>query len=247
MSWLWKTVTALALTPVIACATAEPPGGSGPDARPRPDARTPDASQVDAPPNTIDAANIDARVIDARPIDASVDAPTTMCTMMVTTQRLINPAFDNAPLGTGWAETLIDPLYPLITPDDGVPEHTAPNKAWMGGFELGDDELRQDVMIPANATRLVLRGQYDVRTDEFVLGVYDDSTVALTTPNNVVLETALALDDDDATLGWTSFTKVFNQAYAGQTVRIRIRSHNDGTDATSFFYDSLVFEVTVCQ
>lgn len=237
-------LTVLTLAPLAACATAEPPGGEGPDARPRVDARQPDASQVDAPPS--DGRVIDARDIDARVIDASVDAGT-MCTP-TTIQKLVNPSFDATPLGTGWQETLIMAGFPLITPDDGVPEDTAPNKAWLGGFDTGgDDELRQDVLIPANATRIVLRGKYDVRTDEFFPGTYDTAEVALVTPTNVLLENALALDDDGATTGWTLFQKQFAQAYAGQTVRVRIRTHNDTSDATSFFFDTLALDVTVCQ
>ena len=225
-----------------ACATAEPPGsGGGTDAR-RTDARiATDGSVIDGP--AIDA----GVVVDARPIDAAIPIDgATMCTPVVV-QRLINPAFDNAPLGTGWVQTLIDPLYPPITPDDGVPEHTAPNKAWMGGLLSGDDEIRQDVMIPAGTTRLVLRGVYDVRTDEFFAGVYDTSTVQLTTTANAVLDTVLSLNDDGGTAAWTPFQRIFAQPFAGQTVRVLIRSHNDETDASSFFYDSLALEATVCQ
>ena len=161
--------------------------------------------------------------------------------------QALRRAFDNAPLGTGWVQTVIDPLYPPITPDDGVPEHSAPNKAWMGGLLSGDDEIRQDVMIPVGTTRLVLRGVYDVRTDEFLAGVYDTSTVQLTTTANAVLDTVLSLDDDDGTAAWTPFQRIFPQAFAGQTVRVLIRSHNDDSDVSSFFYDSLALEATVCQ
>jgi hypothetical protein len=112
--------------------------------------------------------------------------------------------------------------------------------------ETGDDELRQDVAIPAGTTQLVLRGFYGVATDEFG-GPFDDSTVALTTPTNVVLDAALSIDDTDATGMWMPFQRIFPQPFAGQTVRVRIRSHNDGSFATSFFYDDLLLEATVCQ
>lgn len=245
----WAVTAATLALAAAACATAEAPGTGGPDAR-RIDARLADGALIDGPATDgtqIDAAPIDARPIDARPIDAAIpiDAPA-MCTPVVT-QRLVNPAFDANPIGTGWIETLIDPIYPLITPDDGVPEHTAPNKVWMGGLLSGDDEVRQDIAIPAGTTRLLLRGQYDVRTDEFFPGVYDTSSVVLTTPTNVVLETVLAVDDDDGTAAWTPFQRIFTQTYAGQTVRVRIRSHNDESDVSSFFYDTFFLEATVCQ
>lgn len=232
-------MTAAALLLAIGgCATAEPPGtGEGPDAR-RIDARVTDGSVTDGPLPT-DGSVTDARVIDARIIDAPGCVPVTM-------QRLVNPSFDANPVGTGWVETLIDPMYPLITADDGVPEHSAPYKLWMGGLPSGDDEARQDILIPAGTTQLLLRGQYDVRTAE-IFGVFDTSTVDLTTPGNVVLQNALAVDNEDDTTGWTSFQRIFPQTYAGQTVRLRIRSHNDVSEETSFFYDSLALEATVCQ
>jgi hypothetical protein len=235
---------ALALA-AAACATAEPPGSGGADAR-RIDARLgSDGSVTDAAPT--DGSLTDARPTDARPVDAAVpvDAPG-MCTSVVV-QRLLNPAFDASPEGASWVQTPIDPIYPPITSDDGVPEHTAPAKAWMGGLFDGDDEIRQDVQIPAGTTRLLLRGVYDVRTDEFVGGVYDTSTVQLTTTNNAVLETVLSLDDDDGTAAWTPFQRIFTNTYAGQTVRVLIRSHNDDSDVSSFFYDTLALEATVCQ
>lgn len=238
----------LALT-AGACATADPPGTGGADAR-RIDARTADAGLTDAPPTdgrTTDAAIIDAQMVDARPIDAAtpVDAPTG-CTTTVR-QLLANPTFDLSPEGVGWTQVVIDPLYPPITSDDGVPEDTAPAKAWMGGILSGDDAIYQDVAVPLGTTQLVLRGKYDVRTDEFFPGVYDDSQVTMTTTANAVLEIALSVDDDGATTGWTPFSRIFANPRAGQTVRIRIDSHNDDSDVTSFFYDTLALEATVCQ
>lgn len=245
------TASALSLALALgACATAGPEGGDV-DASRRTDARV-DGPQVDAKVDapTTDGPPIDGPTIDGPPIDAPtpIDAAPTIdaaCTP-VTMQLLVNPSFDLNPVGTGWIETPIDPTYPLITSDDGVTEHTAPYKAWMGGFLSGDDELYQQVLIPAGTTRLVLRGQYDVRTDEFINGTYDHAAVALTTPTNVVLETALATDDDHATTAWTSFQKIFSQTYAGQSVRVRVRSDNDSSDATSFFFDTFVLEATVC-
>lgn len=238
MSSFRRSVIALTLAlAAVACATAEPPGsGGGPDARPRPDARTPDAAVTDGPPPT------DARPIDARLVDATVDAGTTCTTM--TLQRLANPAFDAAPLGVGWTEIRIDPLAALVTNEGAV--QSAPNSAWMGGFELGDDELRQDVVIPVGTTQLVMRGYYGVATDE-IFGPFDGSEVALTTPGNGLLETVIVLDDTDATGSWMPFQKIFAGNYAGQTVRVRIRSSNDGSLATSFFYDTLALDATVCQ
>jgi hypothetical protein len=243
MSSLRRSVIAATLAAAAgACATAEPPGsGGGPDARPpvdarNSDARNPDASLIDGPLPT------DARPIDARVPDAAIDAGPTCTTMVL--QRLVNPAFDAVPIGTGWTEVRIDPTAALITNEGAV--QSAPNSAWMGGFETGSDELRQDVIIPLGTTQLVLRGYYGVATDE-IFGPFDFSELALTTPANVILESAILLDDTDAGGSWMSFQKVFNGNYSGQTVRVRIRSSNDGSLATSFFYDTLALDATVCQ
>ena len=235
MSSLRWYVSAATVLAAGACATAEPP----------PQLVGSDASRTDARVVT-DGAIVDARPVDARPVDARlVDAPPGCTTM--TLQLLTNAAFDASPVGTGWAETLIDPAYPLITSDDGVPEHTPPYKAWLGGFELGDDELRQDVVVPVGTTALALRGMVDIRTDEIFGGPFDTATVALTTTGGALLEPVLAVSDVNATTAWTSFNRSFAQPYAGQTVRLRIASSNDGSYATSFFFDSLALDATVCQ
>lgn len=202
-----------------------------------------DGPVIDAP---IDGPPVDAP-IDGPPVDAPIDAP---CTP-TTTQLLINPAFDGAPIGMGWVDQPFDPGYPLITSDDGAPEHTAPNKAWLGGW-LGDfsldatDQLYQQVTVPANATSLVVRGQYWVATDESPGStVYDDSQVELLNSSGGLLQTALTVSNVGPTTGWTPFQTVFGSAYAGQTVRLRFRSANDFSLPSSFFYDSIVLEATI--
>ena len=202
---------------------------------------------ADAAP-VVDAPAIDA-AIDAPPVDAPIDAP---CTP-TTTQLLVNPAFDAAPIGTGWVDQPFDPGFPLITSDDGAPEHTAPNKAWLGGW-VGDiftdatDQLYQQVTVPANATALSVRGQYWVATDESPGStVYDDSQVELLDGAGGLLQTALTVSNVGPTTAWTPFQTVFASAHAGQTVRLRFRSTNDFSLETSFFFDSLALDATICQ
>ena len=208
------------------------------------DAAATDAAATDAA--ATDAAATDATV-DAQPTDAGVDAP---CTP-TTTQILINPAFDGTPIGTGWVEAPYDPQYPLITPDDGIPEHTAPNKAWVGGivgdiFTDASDNMYQQVTVPAGATALAVRGQYEVRTGETGATVYDTGRVELLDASNGLLETVLAVSNTTPTTVWTPFQRTFNSPYAGQAVRLRIRTTNDFSNATSFYFDTLFLEATVC-
>lgn len=189
--------------------------------------------------------NVDA----APPIDAPplVDAPPG-CTPM-TTQLLVNGNFDGAPIGTGWTAAPIDAMYPIITADGTLIE-SAPNKAWMGGFEAtpNTDTLYQDVMVPAGTTMLSLTGYYQVRTGElFDFLPIDLIDVDLTTPTGTVLESVLALDNGDKTTQWTPISKTFTNPHAGTMVRLRVTTDSDDVDATSFFLDSLALTATQCQ
>ena len=245
---------ALGLAALAACASGEAPGTGDPDAPGGPGVDAPvdvdappsppgDASVVDAPATPVDAPTtpIDA----APPIDAPLPPVDGGCTP-TTTERLLNPAFDATPIATGWTETRIDPDEALIRAD-GVAEHSAPNAAWMGGLTSGTDILHQDVMIPAGTTALVLRGQYQVRTSEFFPGDFDRGYVELTDTAGTVLETVMQVNDSGATTAWTPFMRQFTNPRAGQTVRIRIRSTNDSSGTTSFYFDSLSLQATVCQ
>jgi hypothetical protein len=200
---------------------------------------------IDAP--TDGQVVIDAPIDAPMPIDAPIDAP---C-MPTTMQLLVNPNLDANPVGTGWVETLIDPMYPLITGDDGIPEHTAPYKSWMGGIEapgLGtvSDEMYQQVTVPAGTTMLVVRGMYEVRTAEAASStVYDGGAIELTNTAGTVLEQILTMGNPTPTTAWTQFQRTFTGNYAGQAVRLRFRSTNDFLDPTSFYFDTLVLEATV--
>lgn len=210
---------------------------------------------------------VDAKPIDAPPPppDAAPDAPMAMppdagmpdayqCTVM-TRQLLLNPVFDLTPMGVNWVMQNIDNAYPVITDQDGIVEHSAPYKAWMGGFEapnLGQtvsDGLYQDVTIPMGTTMLVLTGVYEVRTGETGTTVYDTAQVALTQTNGTPIQTALSLSNAAPTTAWTPLSKTFTNpaALSGQTVRLRFVSSNDDSFPTSFYYDTLALTATFCQ
>jgi hypothetical protein len=181
-------------------------------------------------------------VQDAAPTQPSSDA----CVPQVT-QLLVNPAFDMAPQGKGWIETLAVPGYPLITSQDGVPEHTPSYKAWLGGFPAPSgtikDALTQDVTIPALTSHLVLRGRYDVRTaEEPTTTAYDTVKLVVTELDGTPIQTVLSLSNASETSTWAIFGHAFTQNLSGKTVRVRLISSNDIYDETSFFFDS--FELT---
>lgn len=226
-------IAALAL--VGGCASAGSSPGNPPDAgsgTSMPDAGT---TPVDAPSTPVDA-----------PTVTPPDAPPAGCTM-VTRNLLVNGSFDTAPVGMGWTETPIDPMYPIVTAD-GTLVQSAPNKAWMGGFEqVATDVLYQDIAIPASTTTLALGGYYEIRTGELPFLAYDSAKVQLTTTSNAVLQTVLDLDNLDSTTAWTPFTVGFATTYAGQTIRVRLTTTSDATDATSFYFDTLTLTATYCE
>lgn len=182
---------------------------------------------------------------DARP-DAPPDAPPDAC-IPVVTQLLQNPAYDLTPQGTGWQEQIIQAGYPLITSQDGVAEHSAPYKAWLGGFtgNAVTDVLYQDVTIPPATTQLVLSGYYDVRSSETTTTtVYDTGSLGLTQTNGTPIVTILALSNLTTKTTWTLFTHTFAQNLSGQTVRLRMTSSNDSSLASSFFFDTFTLTAT---
>lgn len=208
-----------------------------------------DAPLIDAPP--IDGPMIDAPMIDAPMIDAPmIDAPPDACVPVVT-ELLVNPVFDLSPAGTGWQQTLIDPAAPLVTSDDGIAEHTAPYKAWLGGIEADTgavtDVLWQDVTVPAGTTQLVLTGYYEVRTSETTTTTpFDTASFDLTMTNGTQIQNLRTLSNLTPTTTWTVITHTFAQNLSGQAVRLRMTSSNDFLNASSFYFDTLSLRATHC-
>ena len=199
----------------------------------------PDAAQA----TRLDAATPPPSYPDAGVTPDASAPPPDACVQQIT-QLLVNPAFDEAPAGKGWTQTLIDADSPLVTDADGVTEQTPTMKAWLGGIEapLGTtvkDTIVQDIMIPANTTSLVLTGFYDVRTGETGTTAFDTAKLVVTKTDGTTIATVLSLSNLTPKTTWTTFAHAFSQNLSGQTVRIRITSTNDELDPTSFFFDSL--------
>ncbi len=223
-------------------------------------------SQQDAPVGGIDAKgtidsapHIDA-AIDAPPhIDAAIDAPPRIdappdACVPQTTELLTNPVFDLTPAGTGWTEVPIDAAYPPIT-SDGFAAQTAPYKAWMGGIDgqtenkaSVTDQVYQDFAVPAGTTALVLTGYYATGTNETTTTtVYDTASFDLLQTNGTPIENVMSLSNLSSTGGaWTAFSHTFTHLPAGQTVRLRITSTNDVSNASNFFFDTLSLKATHC-
>lgn len=223
------------------------------------------ADPVDSTIRRDSVESFDDAAIDGRPIDGPVDAyvpdsPPDAC-IPIQSEVLVNPVFDMDANGTGWTQQVIDPAYPLITDQDGVPEQSAPRKAWLGGFEAPNvgqnvtDVLSQTVTIPANTTAVVLTGFYEVRSGEDAgsTNVYDTGQLALTMPNGTPIVTVLALSNrtptappDQTSASWAPINHVVTQNLAGQQVVVRMTTSNDFSLATSFYFDTLSLKVTHC-
>ncbi|CAN5707437.1 hypothetical protein BH11MYX3_BH11MYX3_39120 [soil metagenome] len=168
----------------------------------------------------------------------------------VTTELLINEAFDGTPVATGWTQMKIDAAYPLVTTAGpaGVTPMSAPNLVWLGGFAKAPasnkDSLTQTITVPAGTTSLTLTGNYWVQTAETIPGVYDHGYADLAQTSGVAIENVLSLDDDHTTTTWTPFTKTFAAPHAGEMVQIKLSSAGDSTDVTNFFFDSLSLKAT---
>ncbi|HVK88921.1 MAG TPA: hypothetical protein VM513_32600 [Kofleriaceae bacterium] len=222
---LFRSVLALTVVPLAACATAVPGEGLT-DAQHGSDAST-DGPRPDSPLQ----------------IDANCG--------QVQMELLTNEAFDGSPIAAGWVEQRIDTSAALVVDSSGdnaaIPAMSAPNKAWLGGFARAtgnSDQLHQDVAVPAGATSLTLSGAYRITTLEF-FGSFDLGQVDLASTTNNPFEVVLAVDNGDDTSTWTPFSKTFASAHAGETVRVRLTSSGDDSAGTSFFFDSLSLKATV--
>lgn len=238
---------------------ARPPDAHTPDAF-VPDAFVPDAFVPDAfvPDAMPDAAVPDASP-DAPPPDAMVDAMPDAC-VPVATERLVNPALDLAPAGTGWTQQPIQGLpggpFPIITADGPTP-HSAPYKAWLGGAAGSDadppqasltDQMYQDVVIPAGSTQVTVTGFYIVGTNESAMETiaYDTFRLDVIQPNGTPIENVLTLSNLTPVATFTAFSKTLTTNVAGQTIRLRATSTNDDTFHTNFFLDTLSLKATYC-
>lgn len=215
-------------------------GGSQPDAKVWRDGAIepqPDANNPPPPP----------------PPDAGVDSAPAV-PMCHDQQLLTNPVLDLNPSGMGWVQQNIDNTAPIITGDDGIAEHTAPFKAWMGGLEAYDygvnsvtDVLYQDVAIPMNTTQVRITAQYDVRTAETSAFAYDTAQFSVTRTDGTPIATLVDLSNLTPTTAWTAIDQTLTQNMVGQTIRLRITTTNDVIDPTSFYFDTFAVTATICQ
>jgi hypothetical protein len=225
-------------------ADASDPGDDDPDAgeaEGEPDAGVVKPGDPDAAPLPVDAAPapVDAAPAPPDAAPAPPDAAPPVCT---TTQLLLNPAFDESPIGNRWTQSPV-----AITDDGPVAPHTPPNSLWLGGFNSRTENVYQAVAVPAGVTSLELIVKYLVINPEDEPDVYDSATLTVRSNSGTVLHTLRQWSNTDpASTGWEVATFAIPSSVAGQTVRIHFAGRTDFTVPTSFQFDSLELNATVC-
>lgn len=184
------------------------------------------------------------------PTSGGPDSGPGPCTV-TTRDLLMNGTFEGA--GTGWTAVPIVANDPLVGDNSGggIAAHSPTMRAWLGGVAQANatDRLYQDVLVPASTTMLVLTGFYEVRTGESGATVYDTGKAEITTTAGTSIEVIKALDNAQKTTTWTSLDHPFTNLaqMKGQTVRVHLTTTNDGLNATSFYFDTLHLNATVCE
>lgn len=203
-----------------ACATGSPGSGGGPDA----------GSGVDAGPT----------------IDGGGEPDATAC-VVGPVELLTNPAFDDAPVGTGWTEDAFDVVI-IQAPPDGATAHSGATVAWMAGYATtSDDHLSQDVVVPASATALEISGYVWVETEETGAADFDVAQLRLTTVGGAVVEAVGAWSNQTEGGAWQPFSFAAASPHAGETLRLQFDASTDGSLLTSFLFDSMSVSVQACQ
>lgn len=226
---------------VAGCATAS--GGGDP--------ADPDGSIII--PNEHDGAPDRPDAWQWSPPDAAPPRPDAMpppCTP-AWTNLLTNASLD---LGaTGWTESS-GGGYPIITPAAQLPilPQSGNYAAWTGGYDGAYDQLFQMVTIPPSATGLRMSGWGCFASAETPgSGVWDAAGVGILDASASLLETLVVFTNEHApsasSCGWIPFSVNAASAYPGQTVIFYVEASNDSINATSFFFDTFVFEALVCE
>jgi len=254
------SLTFLLAAALGACATGKEDRGVGggdgtPDAGSgAPDGARPDASSLPAAPDGGLVPVADAAPPDAAPPDAAPGEPDAAPCTITTINLLGNPSLDSGP-GGGWLETS-SAGYNLIVSQAELDElfgpgalvaHSPSYIAWLGGDYNLTDSLAQDVVIPADASNVAVRGQRWIASEESPSAPYDTLRVDIATTAGVQLELLEQWSNQDDTATWSAFNLPVSGNYQGQTVRLRFSGATDSTLNTNFFFDTLLLEVTTCQ
>jgi uncharacterized protein YfaP (DUF2135 family) len=121
-------------------------------------------------------------------------------------------------------------------------QHGGTYSAWLGGYNVADDRIYQQLAIPGSAgTEVQLVFWWLVRTNE-PTHPWDSMTVRVRDASGALLKDLATLDDGSAVEAWQSSQYDLSE-YVGQTVRVCFEAITDDSNLTSFFVDDV--ELTV--
>jgi hypothetical protein len=221
---------------VAACAKGSGPGGDDPDGPPGA-ADGPPLIIPDAPP-TVDGPPAADATVDAIPPDAA-------CSIQQQ-QMFVNPTFDSG--AVGWVQFPWDAGYPLITtdlPGGGVAPYSSPYIVWMGGFYSATDRMYQEYAVPPTTSAIELRGYRWIASEE-TSGTYDFAYVEVRSTSDALLQTLTTWSNANENTGWTFFVQTIPASFAGQTIRLQLRTTTDFSLNTNFLFENVELFVTAC-
>jgi hypothetical protein len=137
----------------------------------------------------------------------------------------------------------------VITPDSAlmtVKSQTPSYLAWLGGYNNAQDDLSQQVTIPAGASSITLTFYYLIQTMESSPGIFDTMQVYTDDPASGKYTAVATFNDNMPTSVWTRFSISLPLSLAGQTVVIGFQATTDNTKYTNFFVDSVSLDVVAC-
>ena len=159
----------------------------------------------------------------------------------IITNILVNSDFDLGP-GPPWIEGSSQG-YDIIVPGSDLPVGITPLSgsyaAYLGGASNAHDIIQQVIAIPSNATRLELKGNYYMTTQEYEPKPYDYLSIYVNGErlwylSNDLIETAGS---------WTDFAINLGQYLQVPTIDLRIEASTDGSFNTNFILDSLELNI----
>jgi hypothetical protein len=175
---------------------------------------------------------------DKSPVGTGFDSGQRAQLAGATTQLLKDPGLENG--APGWVATA------MVIEVDADIAHGGSSYAHLAGYNDADDELYQDVAIPAGASAASFSFWYAVTSSEaHVSPGGDRMTVAVHDPATGTRLGLLAqYTNASVNDAWTA-SETFNlAAYAGRTVRLRFHATSDAKGVTSFVVDDLALNVT---
>jgi hypothetical protein len=188
---------------------------------------------------------------DAAPIDAAVDGPDAAPCTPIWNNLLGNASFEAG--RTVWTEDLGGSATPIIRQPGGAgglpfPANDGTWAALILGYNGADVALSQPATVPAGATALRFAGYACWVTTETDLATRDAMTIELRTSGGALLETLASLNDGDAgtVCAWTFFMYPAGSAHAGESVQLVLNGLADGTQPTSFAFDTVSLEALSC-